>query len=62
MIVMAGEFGRTVGALTGAAGRDHFRSSSLSSRAAASRAARSSASTDATGANIVDFGWSRQRP
>jgi uncharacterized protein (DUF1501 family) len=61
LIVMAGEFGRTVGPLTAAAGRDHYPVQFAVFAGAGVAGGRTIGSTDATGANIVDPGWSRQR-
>jgi hypothetical protein len=61
MIVMAGEFGRTVGPLTAAAGRDHFPVQFAFFAGGGVKGGNIIGSTDATGANIVDPGWSRQR-
>jgi hypothetical protein len=61
LIVMAGEFGRTVGKLTGAAGRDHLPQQFAFFAGAGVTGGKMIGSTDATGANTVDFGWSRQR-
>jgi hypothetical protein len=61
MIVMAGEFGRTTGALTAAAGRDHYAQQFAFFAGAGVTGGKVIGSTDATGSNIVDYGWSRQR-
>jgi len=61
LIVMAGEFGRTVGKLTGAAGRDHYSQQFAFFAGAGITGGKTIGATDATGANTVDFGWSRQR-
>jgi uncharacterized protein (DUF1501 family) len=61
MIVMAGEFGRTTGALTGAAGRDHYAQQFAFFAGAGIKGGKVIGATDAAGANIVDYGWSRQR-
>jgi hypothetical protein len=61
LIVMAGEFGRTVGPLTGAAGRDHLPQQFAFFAGAGVTGGKTIGSTDATGANTVDYGWSRQR-
>jgi uncharacterized protein (DUF1501 family) len=62
LVVMAGEFGRTVGPVTGAGGRDHFLQQSIVFAGAGVRGGRALGSTDAAGAGIVDPGWSRGRP
>lgn len=61
MIVMAGEFGRTTGPLTPAAGRDHLAQQFAFFAGAGVTGGKVIGSTDAAGANIVDYGWSRQR-
>jgi len=61
LIVMAGEFGRTVGPLTAALGRDHFPVQFAVFAGAGVAGGRALGATDATGANITDPGWSRQR-
>jgi hypothetical protein len=61
LIVMAGEFGRTVGSLTAAAGRDHWPVQFAFFAGGGVKGGRVIGTTDATGANIVDPGWSRQR-
>jgi hypothetical protein len=61
MIVMAGEFGRTVGKLTGALGRDHYPQQFAFFAGAGIKGGRAIGSTDATGAATVDPGWSRAR-
>jgi uncharacterized protein (DUF1501 family) len=58
---MAGEFGRTVGKLTGAAGRDHYPQQFAFFAGAGVTGGKTIGSTDALGANTVDFGWSRDR-
>jgi hypothetical protein len=61
MIVMAGEFGRTVGPLTAAAGRDHWPVQFAFFGGGGIKGGTIIGQTDSTGANIVDFGWSRGR-
>jgi hypothetical protein len=61
LIVMAGEFGRTVGKLTGAAGRDHLPQQFAFFAGAGVTGGKIIGSTDPTGGTTVDFGWSRQR-
>ncbi len=61
LIVMAGEFGRTVGKLTGAAGRDHLSQQFAFFAGAGVTGGKVIGATDATGGTTVDFGWSRQR-
>ncbi len=61
LIVMAGEFGRTVGPVTSAGGRDHHVQQSVVFAGAGITGGKVIGKTDATGATTVDFGWSRQR-
>jgi Protein of unknown function (DUF1501) len=61
MIVMAGEFGRTVGAITAAGGRDHFLHQFAFFAGGGVKGGRVIGSTDSRGATTVDPGWSRQR-
>ena len=61
MIVMAGEFGRTVGKLTAAAGRDHYTQQFAFFAGAGITGGKAIGSTDTTGSSIVDPGWSRGR-
>jgi hypothetical protein len=61
LIVMAGEFGRTVGKLTGAAGRDHHPQQFAFFAGGGVKGGRVIGSTDSTGANTLDPGWSRNR-
>jgi hypothetical protein len=61
LIVMAGEFGRTVGPLTAAAGRDHWPVQFALFAGGGTKGGQILGTTDATGANILDPGWSRQR-
>ena len=58
---MAGEFGRTVGPLTGAKGRDHYPQQFAFFAGAGIAGGQAIGSTDSTGGNTVDYGWSRQR-
>jgi hypothetical protein len=61
LVVMAGEFGRTVGKLTGAAGRDHYPQQFAFFAGAGVTGGKVIGATDAAGANTIDYGWSRQR-
>jgi uncharacterized protein (DUF1501 family) len=58
---MQGEFGRTVGPLTGAKGRDHYPQQFVVFAGAGIHGGRAIGSTDATGSATVDPGWSRAR-
>jgi hypothetical protein len=61
LIVMAGEFGRTVGPLTGARGRDHLPQQFAFFAGAGVKGGKVIGATDATGATTTDPGWSRNR-
>jgi hypothetical protein len=61
LVVAVGEFGRTVGPVTPAGGRDHYLQLSSLFAGAGIRGGRAIGTTDATGSDTVDFGWSRQR-
>jgi len=61
LVVMVGEFGRTVGALTPAGGRDHFLQQTAVFAGAGIKGGRAIGATNASGSDTVDFGWSRNR-
>lgn len=61
MIVMAGEFGRTVGKVTGAGGRDHYPQQFALFAGGGVKGGRAIGSTDPMGAFTMDPGWSRNR-
>ena len=61
LVVMAGEFGRTTGAITSQAGRDHYPQQFAVFAGAGVQGGRAIGSTDAQGNATVDPGWSRQR-
>jgi hypothetical protein len=61
MIVMAGEFGRTVGPVTPAGGRDHYLQQFAFFAGGGVKGGQVIGSTDALGSVTVDPGWSRQR-
>ncbi len=61
LVVMAGEFGRTVGALSGAAGRDHWPQQFAVFAGGGTRGGRIIGKTNESGADTVDFGWSQNR-
>ena len=58
LIVVVGEFGRTVGKLTAAAGRDHFPQQFAVFAGGGVKGGRTIGSTDEQGAGTVDPGWS----
>jgi hypothetical protein len=61
LVVMVGEFGRTVGQVTAAGGRDHWLQQSVVFAGGGVKGGKVLGATDPTGADTVDFGWSRQR-
>lgn len=61
LIVVMGEFGRTVGPLNGQAGRDHFLTQSVLMAGAGIRGGRAIGATDAEGRNVAEPGWSGNR-
>lgn len=61
LIVMAGEFGRTVGPLSAAQGRDHYLQQFAFLAGAGIKGGRAIGTTNAAGSFSSDFGWSRQR-
>jgi len=62
LVVMVGEFGRTVGPLSAAGGRDHWLQQSAVFAGAGIKGGRTIGSTTADGATTADPGWSRKRP
>lgn len=61
MIVMCGEFGRTVGKLTGANGRDHHPQQFAFFAGGGVKGGRAIGATDPSGSFTADPGWSRNR-
>ena len=61
LIVMAGEFGRTTGALTGGLGRDHYPQQFAFFAGAGVRGGRAIGATDDAGSKTIEYGWSRDR-
>ncbi len=62
LIVLMGEFGRTPGVLNSRGGRDHYRSvMSVALLGGGVRGGRVIGASDATAANIVEYGWSGNR-
>jgi hypothetical protein len=61
LVVMCGEFGRTVGRLSADDGRDHFMQQFAMFAGAGVTGGKIIGSTNATGAVVADPGWSRQR-
>ena len=61
MIVMVGEFGRTVGPVTAAGGRDHLNQQSAVFIGGGIKGGKVIGKTTADGGDTSDFGWSRNR-
>jgi hypothetical protein len=61
LIVMMGEFGRTVGPLTAQQGRDHYLQQFVLFAGAGVKGGRTIGVTDERGARTVEFGWSGDR-
>lgn len=61
LIVVLGEFGRTVGPLSGQGGRDHFLRMSIVFAGGGVRGGQIIGATDSTGAVAAEYGWSANR-
>lgn len=61
LVLVLGEFGRTVGGLNGQGGRDHFLRTAALVAGGGVRGGRVIGTTDATGAELLDPGWSAGR-
>ena len=61
LVVMVGEFGRTVGPLTAAGGRDHWLQQFAFFAGGGVKGGKVIGATDAQGSDTVDFGWSQGR-
>jgi len=61
LLVMVGEFGRTVGQLSGAGGRDHFPQQFAVLAGGGVKGGTIIGQTNAAGSDVADFGWSQQR-
>jgi hypothetical protein len=61
MVVVLGEFGRTVGGLNSALGRDHLTRMSIVLAGGGVRGGTMIGKTDLTGANAAEYGWSANR-
>ncbi|HXI13652.1 MAG TPA: DUF1501 domain-containing protein [Thermoanaerobaculia bacterium] len=61
LVVVLGEFGRTVGPLSGQAGRDHFLRFSAMMAGGGVKGSRVIGKTDSLGDKIVEHGWSENR-
>jgi hypothetical protein len=62
LLIVMGEFGRTVGPLTGQQGRDHYLTQFAMFAGASIKGGRAIGSTDDAGAFVLENGWSRDRP
>ncbi len=61
LVVMVGEFGRTVGALTAAAGRDHYPQQFAFFAGGGVKGGTVIGQTNSSGSDVTDYGWSQQR-
>jgi len=61
LIVMVGEFGRTVGPLTAALGRDHYPQQFAVFAGGGVKGGRTIGKTNNDGSDTDDYGWSQQR-
>ncbi|HEY1342603.1 MAG TPA: DUF1501 domain-containing protein [Bryobacteraceae bacterium] len=61
LVVMAGEFGRTVGALSGAGGRDHWPQQFAMFAGGGVKGGKVLGQTNASGSDVADYGWSQNR-
>lgn len=61
LVIAVGEFGRTVGPVTPAGGRDHWLQQAALFAGAGIRGGRALGATDSQGSDTVDYGWSQQR-
>jgi uncharacterized protein (DUF1501 family) len=61
LVFMAGEFGRTVGPLTPAAGRDHYPQQFAFFAGGGVVGGKTIGVTNSDGSDTTDFGWSQQR-
>jgi hypothetical protein len=61
LVVMCGEFGRTVGPLTAAGGRDHWPQQFAFFAGGGIKGGAIIGQTDAQGRDTVDYGWSQKR-
>ncbi len=61
LVVMVGEFGRTVGPLSAAQGRDHYPQQFAMFAGGGVAGGRVIGATNASGSDVADFGWSADR-
>lgn len=61
LIVMAGEFGRTVGAVSASGGRDHYVQQFAAFAGAGVKGGKVIGQTNATGSDVTNYGWKNDR-
>ncbi len=61
LVVMVGEFGRTVGRLNASGGRDHYLQQFAVFAGGGVKGGRIIGQTNETGSDVTEFGWSRDR-
>jgi hypothetical protein len=61
LVVMVGEFGRTVGPLTSAAGRDHLLQQFAFFAGGGTKGGTVIGQTNSSGSDVANYGWSQQR-
>jgi hypothetical protein len=61
LVVMVGEFGRTVGPLTGASGRDHWPQQFAFFAGGGVKGGTIVGATNSSGSDVAEFGWSHNR-
>ena len=61
LVVLVGEFGRTVGPLSAARGRDHYVQQFAMFAGGGVKGGRVIGVTNSTGSDVTDFGWSQNR-
>ena len=61
LVVMMGEFGRTIGPLTAAQGRDHYPLQFVVFAGGGIQGGRALGATSADGSIVTDYGWSQNR-
>jgi uncharacterized protein (DUF1501 family) len=61
LVVMSGEFGRTVGPITAQGGRDHWPQQFAFFAGGGVKGGTILGQTNSSGADVVDYGWSQKR-
>ena len=61
LIVMAGEFGRTTGAVSASGGRDHFVQQFSAFAGAGVKGGKVIGATNAAGSDVTNYGWKYDR-